>query len=71
MVSADSSIEPRGLTVPLTSPALTLTATTTQNSFLKSPYLPKYSISISERSVDIIGELELIGKTTLYAISQG
>ena len=76
MVSADSSVEPvrafflvfiRGLAVPLTSPALTLTATATQN----SSYLPKYSISISERSVGIIGELELIGKTALYGISQG
>ena len=63
MVSADSFVEPRALTVPLTSPALTLTATAAQNSF------PKYSISISERSVDIIEELELIGKTA-YVISQ-
>ena len=65
MVSADSSVEPRALTVPLTSPALTLTATAAQNKF------PKYSISISERSIDIIGELELTGKTALYVISQG
>ena len=35
MVSADLSVEPRGLTVPLTSPALILTATAIQNSFLK------------------------------------
>ena len=44
MVSADSSVEPvralflvftRGLPVPLTSPALTLTATVAKNSFLK------------------------------------
>ena len=78
MVSADSSVEPvralflfftRGLAVPLTSPALTLTATVTQNK--NSPYLPKYIISISERSADITGELELIGKTALYGISQG
>ena len=43
MVSADSVIEPmsfflvftKGLTVPVTSPALTLMAATTQNNFLE------------------------------------
>ena len=53
------------LTVLLTSFALTMMATATQNNFQKYSLFPKYSISISERSVFIIGELELIGKTAL------
>ena len=34
-------------------------------------YFPKYSISISEDSVDNIEKLEWIEKITLYIISQG
>ena len=33
-------------------------------------YFPKYNISISKSIVETIGKLELIGKITLYIISQ-
>ena len=34
-------------------------------------YFPKYDILISQSSSDTIGEFVLIGKKTLYVISQG
>ena len=34
-------------------------------------YFPKYDILISQSSLDTIGEFVLIGKKTLYVISQG
>ena len=34
-------------------------------------YFPKYSVSLSQGSVETIGKLKAIGKITLYVISQG
>ena len=59
---------PRVLTVPLTSSALALTVTVTQNNFLEVLFFQNYCISVPEKSVDIVGKSELIGKIALYVI---
>ena len=47
-----------------------LTSAAPQNIFLNSPCFPKYSVTISQKSLDILGKLELIGEM-LYVSSQG
>ena len=60
----------RDFTVPQISAALTTTSNATAKQFFIIAVVSQ-SIKISQRSVDTIEKLELTGKVTLYAISQG